>query len=112
MWWLILPAIGGILYTISKQKKPVIIPDEKVLIIGASSGIGKELAKQFAARGSKVIISARRKSELEAVSLECGGNTKYCISDIGQYGSIQNLKDYTVKEFGDIDTLVIWYYMN
>ncbi|KAJ3326329.1 hypothetical protein HDV06_000205 [Boothiomyces sp. JEL0866] len=107
MWWLILPALGGLLYTFTKQKKLVVIPNEKVVIIGASSGIGKELAKQFAARGAKVIISARRKPELEAVAIECGGDTKHYISDIGDQESIRGLKDFTVKEFQELDTLVI-----
>ncbi|KAJ3274951.1 hypothetical protein HDV01_001815 [Terramyces sp. JEL0728] len=107
MWWLLLPALGGLFYTLLKQKKPEIIPNEKILIIGASSGIGKELAKQYAARGSQLIISARRKAELEEVTAACGSNTKHFISDIADHDSIQQLKEFTVKEFGEIDTLVI-----
>ncbi len=37
-------------------------------VLGASSGIGEELAKQIAAKGGKVVLSARRKDELERVA--------------------------------------------
>jgi len=37
-------------------------------VLGASSGIGEELAKQIAAAGGKVVLSARRKDELERVA--------------------------------------------
>ena len=43
-----------------------------VLITGASSGIGEELAKKFVKSGAKrVILSARRVGELERVKREC-----------------------------------------
>ena len=38
--------------------------EQVVWITGASSGIGEELALQYSSRGSKVIISARRETEL------------------------------------------------
>lgn len=43
---------------------------QKIIIIGASSGIGKELARFFAARGDRVAITGRRTDLLEAVRQE------------------------------------------
>lgn len=43
----------------------------RVLITGASSGIGRELALAFARRGSRVLLTARREQELAAVAAEC-----------------------------------------
>ena len=41
---------------------------KKVLITGASAGIGYALSEELAKRGAEVIISARRQDRLEAVS--------------------------------------------
>jgi len=43
---------------------------ETVLITGASSGIGRELARKFAADGSRLILVARRRPELEQLADE------------------------------------------
>lgn len=46
------------------------IPHLTVLITGASSGIGKACAERFAAAGSRLILTARRKTRLQEVSAE------------------------------------------
>jgi short-subunit dehydrogenase len=45
-----------------------------VWIIGASTGIGEYLAYELASHGAKVVLSARRESELEKVKARCLGN--------------------------------------
>ncbi len=39
-------------------------------VVGASSGIGKEMAIQLAKHGAKVILSSRKQDELELVKSE------------------------------------------
>jgi short-subunit dehydrogenase len=56
--------------------------DEVIWIIGASSGIGKALAAQLANAGARVVISARRKKELEQLKSKLAGTTLVFALDI------------------------------
>jgi NADP-dependent 3-hydroxy acid dehydrogenase YdfG len=47
------------------QLKPV--EEQVVTLMGASSGIGREAALQFAKRGAKVVVSARGEEELNSL---------------------------------------------
>ena len=44
---------------------------ERVWVTGASSGLGEEVAAAYAARGCAVVISARRRRELDRVAARC-----------------------------------------
>jgi uncharacterized oxidoreductase len=46
---------------------------QTILIIGATSGIGEELARRYHANGKKVIISGRRTERLDALTAELPG---------------------------------------
>lgn len=43
---------------------------QRALVTGASSGIGKEIARKLAAEGANLVITARRKERLEALATE------------------------------------------
>lgn len=47
------------------------MPNRKVLITGASSGIGAAFAREFARRGHDLMLTGRRKEKLHAVAEEC-----------------------------------------
>lgn len=44
---------------------------ERVVVLGASSGIGRAIANQYARRGARVCVVGRRAGELEEVRREC-----------------------------------------
>src|SRR6478609_3012108 len=43
----------------------------RVVVTGGSSGIGAEIARQYAERGARIALFARRPEKLEAVAEEC-----------------------------------------
>src|SRR5687767_14169565 len=56
------------------------IRDKTALVTGASTGIGRRIAKQLAAEGVKLAIAARRRALLEEVATE--------ITDAGGYAPV------------------------
>ncbi|KAJ1914594.1 hypothetical protein IWQ60_008753 [Tieghemiomyces parasiticus] len=46
-------------------------PTETVVIVGASSGLGREVALQYAARGARILLVARRHELLASLAAEC-----------------------------------------
>lgn len=56
-----------------KTRRRQLIPTqgERLLIVGCSSGIGRELALQYASRGASLILVARRIKLLESLQKEC-----------------------------------------
>lgn len=74
-----------------------------IFITGASSGIGKETAKYFAAKGWNVAATMRQ-PEKEA-ELQQQSNTKVYALDVMDESSIENAIQCTIKDFGGIDVL-------
>ena len=82
----------------------------RALVTGASSGIGRELAKELAARGALLAISARRRPLLESLAEEisAGGSTAPAVfeADLSRKGEAQALAVQATEELGRIDLLV------
>lgn len=55
----------------SRRKKSIPLADERVLVIGASSGVGREIALSYARRGARVAIVGRQAENLQRVLEEC-----------------------------------------
>lgn len=72
------------------------------LVTGASSGIGVDLAREFARGGHEVILTARRQGRLEALAAELGGTARVIVADLADPAAPARLLD----EAGPIDVLV------
>ena len=80
-----------------------------VLITGASSGIGKQTAIEFAKLGLSIILVARRKNKLEQVENELkqfNVNTLVCACDVSKKDQVEELSKIVLQKFDSIDILV------
>ena len=74
-----------------------------VIVVGASSGIGKEIAKFLSTQGYKVVAIARRAKKLEEIS-NFGIYTK--VFDVVRHNEVKSLFKEIVEEHGKIMSLV------
>lgn len=87
---------------------PANIDTQRVLITGASSGIGASFAKYLAGKGMRVFMTARREERLETLSREineAGGQAQYLAGDIGSAEFRTRLME-TVLAKGPLDVLI------
>jgi short-subunit dehydrogenase len=80
-----------------------------VVITGASSGIGRETAREFAAAGSSVVLASRSIDKLERIALDLAPLPGRCLvvrTDVTERLSVEALIRKTVEEFGAVDILV------
>lgn len=78
-----------------------------VIITGASSGIGYALAKEFAKRGAKLSLAARRIDRLEKLKEELNDTEVFTIkTDVSVEEDCKNLIDATIEKYGKIDILI------
>jgi dehydrogenase/reductase SDR family member 7B len=83
--------------------------DKVVIITGASSGIGKALAFELAARKAKVVIAARSADKLAGIAAEItksGGQALAVPTDVSSEDDCSKLISAAVGHFGQIDVLV------
>jgi 3-oxoacyl-[acyl-carrier protein] reductase len=87
------------------------VDGKRAIVTGASSGIGRAIAEEFAAGGADVVICSREQDNVdpvaegineserpgEAVAIEC---------DVTDREAVEALVEATVEEFGGIDVLV------
>ena len=79
--------------------------DKVVVITGASSGIGAELARQLGARGEKLVLCARRERLLGEVAA-ASGNALAVPGDMTKRADAERLRDRAIAEHGRIDAWV------
>lgn len=86
------------------------IEGKTALVTGATQGIGKSVAKRFAAEGAKVALTYRgQKEKAEAVAAEiekAGGRAIALYMDLGDDASIRACVAETERQLGGIDILI------
>jgi NAD(P)-dependent dehydrogenase (short-subunit alcohol dehydrogenase family) len=80
--------------------------DKVVLVTGATSGIGKATAIEFARAGAKVVLTGRREKEGAEVVRQIkklGGDAAFIRTDIGKDSDVKAMIDFTIDKFGRLD---------
>ena len=74
--------------------------DGRVLLTGATGGIGQAIARAFAARGAHLILTGRQAEALNALADEISGQAMAC--DLADRQDVARL----ISEVGEVDILV------
>ena len=78
----------------------------RVIVTGATSGVGAATAKLFAARGARVALLGRRPGELRRVAGELDGGAHHVVADVASAESARNGVRGAIHALGGLDVAV------
>ncbi len=79
---------------------------KNIWIIGASSGIGRALAHVLSERGANLLVTARRREELETLVSEMSGNHTFLALDISNEQDVQTTAQKVKDIFPALDSVI------
>jgi NAD(P)-dependent dehydrogenase (short-subunit alcohol dehydrogenase family) len=89
------------------RSKP--LAEQVVVIMGASSGLGRLCALRFAGEGAKVVVSARGREGLASLVeeiAEAGGEATAVPAEVTDFDQVRAVADHAVGRYGRLDTWV------
>jgi NAD(P)-dependent dehydrogenase (short-subunit alcohol dehydrogenase family) len=85
------------------------VQDRVVIVTGAGQGIGRELARQFAAAGATAVVADLDLTKAEAVAKEIheAGDVGQALQvDVAEESSVDTMVDAVVERWGRVDVLI------
>ena len=85
------------------------LTNARVIVTGASSGIGRAIALEFARRGALLALASRNEAALHEVAAAIqtsGGRAVVVLTDVTDDGAVQRMASETIRQLGGIDILV------
>jgi NAD(P)-dependent dehydrogenase (short-subunit alcohol dehydrogenase family) len=83
------------------------LTDKNILITGASSGIGRELALALAQRGNRVIVAGRSQATLQALAALLPDRLIPLVWDVGDESAIESVRSFVRDKFGWLDIAIL-----
>lgn len=80
---------------------------KRALIVGATSGIGRELAIQLSAQGVELGLTGRRTALLETLQRELPSRSVITTMDVADADSSRSALSFLLTELGDTDVIVL-----
>lgn len=83
-----------------------LLDGKAVLLVGASTGIGVDAARVFAAEGARLVLSARSADALETLAAELrdsGHEVRVVVGDVTSDADVARMVDETVAAYGRLD---------
>lgn len=110
--WVKVGAVAGMAFGVRQavaQATELDVRGKVVLVTGSSSGLGLQMAREFAADGARLVICARGVDELQRAGedLEARGAEVLVIQcDVGKQDEVRRMVATAIDQFGGIDVLV------